>query len=193
MTDTSNWSQEDWDNYMEGVAVSQGNATKATAAEYVGAPKGSPYLGGDINMGGVASDLATPVKRTQATAAGYTFNIPEIVPEAGGEYNLKNIIPGGAPFHIGKDIPGGFKKTWYTGTTSFGLGNDGKYYVYLAKKEIWKHYRPGGALIIGKAFTPKNARKVIRAKKHWAKLSKLLNKINPRPRRSSREKDSCRR
>jgi len=190
--DTSNWSAEDWDNYMEGVAVSQGNATKATAAQYVGAAAGSPYGGGDINLGGVASDLARPVHRSvQAKAAGYTFNIPEVVPDFGGEYNLKNIIPGGAPFHIGKDIPGGFKKTWYTGTTSFGLGNDGKYYVYLAKKEIWKHYKPGGALVIGKAFTPKNARKVIRAKKHWAKLGKLLNKINPK-RSTRREKSSCR-
>ncbi len=200
MADTSNWSKEDWDNYMEGVAVSQGVATPSTAAQYVGAP-GTPYGGGEVaatlSGGGEYTEqdpfqhyggaIVKPVaKHIQKIAASGVVNVPEWVPGLGGEWNLNDLLPGGAPAHIGVEIPGGTARTWYTGTATFGQGKDGKYYVYLKKQARWKRYRPGGALVIGKAYTPKNARKVIRAKKHWAKLTKLANKINPKHRRERR-------
>ncbi|KKM00496.1 hypothetical protein LCGC14_1803880 [marine sediment metagenome] len=100
----------------------------------------------------------------------------------GGEFEFRDIIPGGAPFRM-PDLPGGLRmaKSWWTGTTMFAIDElNGRWVAkkirrrWLPDTWIWHKYRMRKPIVIGKAATPKNRRKIVMALKRYNKTARPI-------------------
>lgn len=164
--------------------------TGSTPQEPVGFSGGFGGQGSIITAAAAAGSVLAPL------AVGYAAGEMDItdllsIGAPGGEYDISAIAPGGAPFRF-PDLPGGLRmaKHWWTGTTMFAIDElDGRWVAKKLRRRfmpdtwIWHKYRLRKPIVIGKAATPKNRRKIVRALKRFNKTAKPI--YGPSRRRGS--------